>query len=124
MAELRTGKNEKRRQSNIRASRCPRRNKIYRNASRRDPRSSPGDNVGFKRPRVAKKDIKRGDVQDIKIPTKRPKGVLQHKSFSYSIKCDNCRGGIQPPVFHAHTAQVACTFTGDKGKSSILARDK
>jgi elongation factor 1-alpha len=72
------------------------------------PKAEPGDNVGFNVRGVGKKDIKKGDVlgHPDNIPTVAEEFtaqivVLQHPSVmtvGYT------------PVFHAHTAQVACTF--------------
>ncbi|WP_018154645.1 translation elongation factor EF-1 subunit alpha [Methanothermococcus thermolithotrophicus] len=72
------------------------------------PQAEPGDNIGFNVRGVGKKDIKRGDVLGHvdNPPTVAEEFtaqivVLQHPSVitvGYT------------PVFHAHTAQVACTF--------------
>jgi len=73
------------------------------------PQALPGDNVGFNVRGVGKKDAKRGDVAGPvdNAPTVAEEFtaqivVLQHPSaitVGYT------------PVFHVHTAQVACTFT-------------
>ena len=74
----------------------------------------PGDNIGFNVRGVAKKDIKRGDVtghQDA------PPSVA--KEFTAQIVVLQHPSAITAgytPVFHAHTAQVACTFTEIKAK--------
>jgi elongation factor 1-alpha len=72
------------------------------------PKAEPGDNVGFNVRGVGKNDIRRGDVCG--AAGSRPSvaktftaqiAVLQHPSViavGYT------------PVFHLHTAQVACTF--------------
>jgi elongation factor 1-alpha len=72
------------------------------------PRAEPGDNVGFNVRGVGKNDIRRGDVcgPTSSVPTVAKAftaqiAVLQHPSViavGYT------------PVFHLHTAQVACTF--------------
>ncbi|MGQ0535342.1 MAG: translation elongation factor EF-1 subunit alpha [Methanobacteriota archaeon] len=73
------------------------------------PEAQPGDNVGFNVRGIDKKSVRRGDVcgHSEKKPPRVAKtfvarvAVLQHPSV------------IAPgytPVFHAHTAQVACTF--------------
>jgi elongation factor 1-alpha len=78
------------------------------------PEATPGDNVGFNVRGVAKKDIKRGDVtghQDT------PPSVA--KEFTAQIVVLQHPSAITAgytPVFHAHTAQVACTFTEIKAK--------
>ncbi len=68
----------------------------------------PGDNVGFNLRGVAKNEIKRGDVVG---PVEHPPTVAQ--TFIAQIMVLNHPSVITPgytPVFHAHTAQVACTF--------------
>ncbi|MGA1873964.1 MAG: translation elongation factor EF-1 subunit alpha [Thermoplasmatota archaeon] len=72
------------------------------------PKAEPGDNVGFNVRGVGKNDIRRGDVcgATSSKPTVAKTftaqiAVLQHPSViavGYT------------PVFHLHTAQVACTF--------------
>src|SRR5207247_8535231 len=67
-----------------------------------------GDNVGFNVRGVDKKDLRRGDVAG---PTDNPPTVA--KSFTAQIIVLNHPSVITAgytPVFHAHTAQVACTF--------------
>jgi len=70
--------------------------------------AEPGDNIGFNVRGVGKNDIRRGDVAgDInKTPT-------VAKEFDAQIQVLNHPGVITigyTPVFHCHTAQVACTF--------------
>ncbi len=68
----------------------------------------PGDNIGFNVRGIGKKDIKRGDVCG---HTSNPPTVA--KSFLAQIVVLNHPSVIAPgytPVFHAHTAQVACRF--------------
>jgi elongation factor 1-alpha len=68
----------------------------------------PGDNVGFNVRGVDKKDLRRGDVAG---PTDKPPSVA--KTFTAQIVVLNHPSVITvgyTPVFHAHTAQVACTF--------------
>ncbi len=72
------------------------------------PEAQPGDNIGFNVRGLAKKDITRGDVlgHSDKAPTVATEFtaqvvILQHPSVvtvGYT------------PVFHIHTAQVACQF--------------
>ena len=72
------------------------------------PEAVPGDNVGFNVRGVEKKDIRRGDVAG---PVDNPPTVA--KTFIARIVVLNHPSVITPgytPVFHAHTAQVACTF--------------
>ena len=68
----------------------------------------PGDNVGFNVRGIAKNDIKRGDVAG---PVDNPPMVA--KTFTAQIMVLNHPSVITvgyTPVFHCHTAQVACTF--------------
>jgi elongation factor 1-alpha len=72
------------------------------------PMAEPGDNVGFNVRGLGKKDIRRGDVAgpSDSLPT-------VARSFKARIMVLNHPSVITPgytPVFHAHTAQVACTF--------------
>jgi elongation factor 1-alpha len=69
----------------------------------------PGDNVGFNVRGVNKTDIKRGDV--LCHPQNAAKPV---KEFTAQIIVLNHPSVISKgytPVFHVHTAQVACTIT-------------
>ena len=71
--------------------------------------AEPGDNVGFNIRGLGKKDIRRGDVAG---PADNPPTVV--KSFKARIMVLNHPSVITPgytPVFHCHTAQVACTFS-------------
>ncbi len=68
----------------------------------------PGDNIGFNVRGVGKKDIRRGDVAG---PANAPPTVA--KTFTAQVVVLNHPSVIAvgyTPVFHAHTAQVACTF--------------
>ncbi len=72
------------------------------------PKAEPGDNVGFNVRGVARNDIRRGDVAG---PEDNPPTVA--KSFTAQIMVLNHPSVITPgytPVFHCHTAQVACTI--------------
>lgn len=72
------------------------------------PQAEPGDNVGFNVRGIAKTDIKRGDVAG---PVSNPPTVV--KSFTGRVMILNHPSVITAgytPVFHCHTAQVACTF--------------
>ncbi len=69
----------------------------------------PGDNIGFNIRGVGKKDIKRGDVAC--HPDSAAKPV---KEFTAQIIVLNHPSVISKgytPVFHVHTAQIACTVT-------------
>jgi len=72
-------------------------------------RAEPGDNIGFNVRGISKNDIKRGDVCG-KVDN--PPTVVQE--FTAQIVVLNHPSVISPgytPVFHAHTAQVACTIS-------------
>lgn len=78
------------------------------------PKAEPGDNVGFNVRGVGKDDIRRGDVCG---PTDHPPTVVDE--FDARIIVLDHPSVITEgytPVFHAHTAQVACTFTKLKKK--------
>jgi elongation factor 1-alpha len=69
----------------------------------------PGDNVGFNVRGIDKNDIRRGDVAG---PVSNPPTVVE--SFTANIQVLNHPSVITvgyTPVFHCHTAQVACEFT-------------
>jgi elongation factor 1-alpha len=71
--------------------------------------AQPGDNVGFNVRGIDKNDIRRGDVVG---PVSNPPTVVE--SFTANIQVLNHPSVITvgyTPVFHAHTAQVACEFT-------------
>ncbi len=71
--------------------------------------AEPGDNIGFNVRGVGKNDIKRGDVCG---PVDSPPTVV--KEFTAQVVILQHPSAIAPgytPVFHAHTAQVACTVT-------------
>lgn len=73
------------------------------------PQAVPGDNVGFNVRGLAKTDIRRGDVAG---PVTSPPTVA--KSFTAQIVVLQHPSVITvgyTPVFHCHTAQVACTFS-------------
>ncbi|MBM4240476.1 MAG: translation elongation factor EF-1 subunit alpha [Euryarchaeota archaeon] len=70
--------------------------------------AEPGDNIGFNVRGVGKNDIRRGDVAG---HTDTPPTVA--KEFTAQIVVLQHPGAITvgyTPVFHCHTAQVACTF--------------
>lgn len=69
----------------------------------------PGDNVGFNVRGIDKNDIRRGEVVG---PASNPPTVVE--SFTAKIQVLNHPSVITAgytPVFHLHTAQVACEFT-------------
>ncbi len=70
--------------------------------------AEPGDNIGFNTRGISKNDIRRGDVCG---PVDNPPTVA--KTFTAQIMVLNHPSVIAAgytPVFHAYTAQVACTF--------------
>ncbi|MFO8050889.1 MAG: translation elongation factor EF-1 subunit alpha [Thermoplasmatota archaeon] len=72
------------------------------------PTAEPGDNVGFNVRGVGKSDIRRGDVCG---ESSNPPSVA--KTFTAQIAVLQHPSVIAlgyTPVFHLHTAQVACTF--------------
>ncbi len=71
------------------------------------PQAGPGDNVGFNVRGIGKDDIRRGDVCG---PADEPPSVA--RTFEAQIVVMQHPSVITAgytPVFHAHTAQVACT---------------
>jgi elongation factor 1-alpha len=78
------------------------------------PQAVPGDNVGFNVRGIAKNDIRRGDVLG---PVETPPAVADE--FTAQIVVLYHPSAITvgyTPVFHCHTAQVACTITELKKK--------
>jgi elongation factor 1-alpha len=72
------------------------------------PKAEPGDNVGFNVRGIGKDDIRRGDVCG---PAEDPPSVAE--TFEAQIVVMQHPSVITAgytPVFHAHTAQVACTI--------------
>ncbi len=72
------------------------------------PQAVPGDNVGFNCRGLAKNDIRRGDVG---APVDNPATVA--RTFLAQVIVLNHPSVITAgytPVFHAYTAQTACTF--------------
>jgi len=73
------------------------------------PQAGPGDNVGISVRGFGKKDLARGDVLG---PVANPPTVVSE--FTGQIVVLNHPSVITvgyTPVFHIHTAQVACQFT-------------
>ncbi len=71
--------------------------------------AEPGDNIGFNVRGIDRNDIRRGDVVG---PANGPPTVVE--SFVANIQVLNHPSVITAgytPVFHCHTAQVACEFT-------------
>jgi len=68
----------------------------------------PGDNVGFNVKNVDKKDVKRGEVVGpVDSP---PKVAAEFTAQIVVLEHPTAIGKGYTPVFHLHTAQIACTF--------------
>lgn len=74
----------------------------------------PGDNIGWNVRGVGKKDIRRGDVCG--HPDKPPMVAKEFKAQIVVLQHPSAISAGYTPVFHCHTAQIACTIT------SILAK--
>jgi elongation factor 1-alpha len=71
--------------------------------------AEPGDNIGFNIKNVDRKDIKRGDVIG---PTSSPPAVASEFTAQIIVlHHQNVIARGYTPVFHIHTAQLACTIT-------------
>jgi elongation factor 1-alpha len=78
------------------------------------PKAEPGDNVGCNISKIGRKEIRRGDVAG---PSDSPPTVA--KTFTARIMVLNHPSVMTAgytPVFHCHTAQVACTIEEIKQK--------
>ena len=76
--------------------------------------AEPGDNIGFNVRGISKKDVKRGDVCG---PVNNPPTVVKEfKAMIVILKHPSAITAGYTPVFHAHTAQVACTISEIVGK--------
>jgi len=73
------------------------------------PQAEPGDNIGFNVRGVSKKDIKRGDV--VGHTDNPPTVASEFTAQIVVLQHPTVITAGYTPVFHAHTAQVACTFT-------------
>jgi elongation factor 1-alpha len=72
------------------------------------PKAEPGDNVGFNVRGIGKDDIRRGDVCG---PAADPPSVAEtFKAQMVVMQHPSVITAGYTPVFHAHTAQVACTI--------------
>ena len=70
--------------------------------------AKPGDNIGFNVKGVGKDDIKRGDV--VGHPDNKPTVVSRFKARIVVLNHPTAITVGYTPVFHVHTAQVACRF--------------
>lgn len=72
-------------------------------------RAEPGDNIGFAVKGLEKKDIKRGDV--IGPVSSPPTVAAEFTAQIVVLHHQNVIAKGYTPVFHIHTAQIACTIT-------------
>lgn len=73
------------------------------------PQAEPGDNIGWNVRGVSKKDIRRGDVCG--HPEKPPTVAKEFKAQIVVLQHPSAISAGYTPVFHCHTAQIACTVT-------------
>jgi elongation factor 1-alpha len=73
------------------------------------PEARPGDNVGFNVRGIGKGDAKRGDV--VCHPQSAAKAVSEFTAQIIVLNHPSVISKGYTPVFHVHTAQVACTIT-------------
>ena len=71
--------------------------------------AQPGDNIGWNVRGVGKKDIRRGDVCG--HPDKPPMVAKEFKAQIVVLQHPSAISAGYTPVFHCHTAQIACTVT-------------
>jgi elongation factor 1-alpha len=72
-------------------------------------KAEPGDNIGFNVRGIGKDDVRRGDVMGLQ--SKPPKVVTEFTGQIIVIFHPRAIAVGYTPVLHAHTAQVAATFT-------------
>lgn len=73
------------------------------------PQALPGDNIGFNVRGIGKNDAKRGDV--LGTPDSPPTVAEEFTAQIVVLQHPSAVTVGYTPVFHVHTAQVACTFT-------------
>lgn len=71
--------------------------------------AKPGDNIGFNIRGVSREDVKRGDV--IGHPKDPPTVAKEFEARIVVLSHPKAISAGYTPVFHMHTAQVACTLT-------------
>ncbi len=71
--------------------------------------AGPGDNIGFNVRGAGKNDIKRGDVAC--SPNNPAKSVTEFTAQIIVLNHPSVISKGYTPVFHVHTAQIACTIT-------------
>jgi elongation factor 1-alpha len=72
-------------------------------------KAEPGDNIGFNVRGLARKDIKRGEV--VGHPDSPPTVVSEFTGRIAVLQHPTAVTAGYTPVFHTHTAQIACTIT-------------
>ncbi|TDA31957.1 MAG: translation elongation factor EF-1 subunit alpha [Hadesarchaea archaeon] len=73
------------------------------------PKAEPGDNIGFNVRGIAKTEIKRGDVAG--LPNAPPTVASEFTARIAVLQHPTAIAAGYTPVFHVHTAQVACQIT-------------
>ncbi len=73
------------------------------------PEAGPGDNIGFSVKGIGKNDVHRGDVAG--TPDNPPTVVSEFTAQIVVLNHPTVIAKGYTPVFHAHTAQIACTVT-------------
>ena len=74
------------------------------------PQAVPGDNIGFNVRGVEKNAVRRGDVCG-PVGDKQPTVAEEFKAQIVVLQHPSAITAGYTPVFHCHTAQVACTIT-------------
>ncbi len=73
------------------------------------PKAEPGDNIGFNVRGIAKTEIRRGDVAG--LPNAPPTVASEFVARIAVLQHPTAIAAGYTPVFHVHTAQVACQIT-------------
>ncbi|MEM2865570.1 MAG: translation elongation factor EF-1 subunit alpha [Candidatus Hadarchaeales archaeon] len=73
------------------------------------PKAEPGDNIGFNIRGIAKNEIRRGDVAG--LPSSPPTVASEFVARIAVLQHPTAIAAGYTPVFHVHTAQVACQIT-------------
>jgi elongation factor 1-alpha len=73
------------------------------------PKAEPGDNIGFNVRGIAKNEIRRGEVAG--LPSSPPTVVSEFVARIAVLQHPTAIAAGYTPVFHVHTAQVACQIT-------------
>lgn len=73
------------------------------------PKAEPGDNIGFNVRGIAKNEIRRGDVAG--LPSSPPTVASEFVARIAVLQHPTAIAVGYTPVFHVHTAQVACQIT-------------